>query len=53
MLLVGVVSHRKFPRTADPRNTRGMNLGEVGVAVEPVCRPGAAIGVAVGGGLAV
>ena len=29
------------------------NLGEVGVAVEPVCWPGAVIGVVVGGGLLV
>ena len=30
-----------------------MNSGEVGVAVGPVCRPGAAIGVAVSSGLVV
>ena len=29
------------------------DLGEVGVAVEPVCRRGAAIGVVVGGGLVI
>ena len=52
-LLVGVISHRKLPRAADLKNTRKTDVGEVSVAVEPVCRPGAAIGVAVGGGLVV
>ena len=52
-LLVGEISHREIPRATDPRNTQRMDMGQVGVAVEPVRRPGAAIVVAVGGGLAV
>ena len=48
-----VISHREVPRTADPRNARRTDLGEVGVAVKPVCRRGAAIGVDVGGGLVI
>ena len=52
-LLVEVSSHREMPRASDPRNTPRTDLGEVGVAIEPIFRPGAAIGVAVGGGLVV
>ena len=52
-LLVGVVSHRKIQRAADPRSTRRTDLGKVDVAVERVCQPGAAIGVTMGGSLVV
>ena len=52
-LFVGITPHREIPRATDPRNTRRTDFGELGVAVELVCRPGAAIGVAVGGGLVV
>ena len=46
-------SRRSRLAQEDPRNPRKMGLGEVGVtvAVGLVGRPGAAIGVAVGGGL--
>ena len=52
-LLVGVISHREIPRASDPKNPRRTDLSEMSVDVEPVCRPGVAIGVVVGGGLVV
>ena len=52
-LFVEVVPHRKIPRAVDPRNTQRTDLDEVCVAVEPIYRPGAAISVAVDGGLVV
>ena len=43
----------EVPRTADPRDARRTDLGKVGVAVKPVCRRDAAIGVVVGSGLVI
>ena len=51
--LAGVICHREIPQAADPGNARRTDLSEVGVTVEPGCRPGAAIGVVVDGGLMV
>ena len=48
-----VFSHRKVSRAEDPRDTWKTDMGQVGVALEPVYRPGAAIAVAVGSGLVV
>ena len=52
-ILVGAISHKTISRAANPRNARRTDWEKNGVSVRPVCRLGAAIGVAVGDGVVV